>query len=85
MKRSQSHGMDVIESSSMASLHRRVTKASITQERFALSLGYDPTLLSRIIRGLRPAPEGFEARVNNALDRLEAAERAWARVFAEGE
>ena len=39
------------------------------------------------LRGRRPMPEGFEARVHATLDRLEAAERAAAetrkRVLAE--
>ena len=47
------------------------------------------TLLNAILRGRREAPEGFEARVHAALDRLEAAERAAEeareRVLAEGE
>ena len=38
--------------------------------------GIDRSLLSRYLRGLRKPPEGFEARLNATLDRLEAAERA---------
>ena len=48
----------------------------LTQERVALALGIDPSLLGRYLRGIRPMPEGFEARINATLDRLEAAERA---------
>ena len=39
-------------------------------------MGIEPTLFSRILRGIRPMPEGFEERVHAALDRLEAAEKA---------
>ena len=48
----------------------------IPQERVALELGIDRSLLSRYLRGLRKPPEGFKARLNATLDRLEAAERA---------
>ena len=36
----------------------------------------NPTLFSRILRGLRPEPADFERRVTAALDRLEQAEQA---------
>ncbi len=36
----------------------------------------DPSLLSAIMHGRRPAPPDFEANVTAALDLLEAAERA---------
>ena len=39
-------------------------------------LGIHPTLLSAYMNGRREPPEGFEARLNTTLDRLEAAERA---------
>ena len=48
----------------------------LTQERVALALGIDPSLLGRYLRGIRPMSEGFEARLHTTLDRLEAAERA---------
>ena len=51
-------------------------------------MGIEPTLFSRILRGLRPMPEGFEGQVMATLDRLGAAEQAAAeareRVLAEG-
>lgn len=68
-------------------IQQRIAKLGMTQERLAQQLDYDPTLFSRLIRGLRAAPHGFEERVSRALDRLEAAERAAeearARVLAE--
>ena len=48
----------------------------IPQERVALELGIDRSLLSRYLRGLRKPPEDFEARLNATLDKLEAAEKA---------
>ncbi len=57
-------------------LRQRIRDASITQERLALQLECDPSLFSRYLRGLRPAPDGFAAKVAAALDRLEQAEAA---------
>ena len=54
----------------------RIALLGIPQERVALEMGIDRSLFSRYLRGLRKPPEGFEARVNTTLDRLEAAERA---------
>ena len=65
-----------VKETHIAGLRGRVARSPLTQERFAKDLGIEPTLFSRILRGLRPMPEGFEARVTAALDRLEAAERA---------
>ena len=53
-----------------------IRRSSVTQERLALSLGYDPTLFSRILRGLRPMPADFEPRLYEVLDRVERAELA---------
>lgn len=61
---------------SFEQLRQRIRDASITQERLALQLGFDPSLFSRYLRGLRPAPDGFAARVGAALDKLEQAEAA---------
>ena len=36
----------------------------------------DPSLLSRVLRGLRPKPRDFDALVNRALTVAEKAERA---------
>ena len=55
---------------------RQLAHRGITQEQIAARLGYDPTLLSRILRGLRPAPDGFADRLETTLDQLEAAEAA---------
>ena len=65
-----------------------MARIGISQERVALEIGVDPTLFSRILRGLRPMPEDFEEQVMEALDLLERAEkagqRARERVLREG-
>ena len=48
----------------------------ITQERVAVDIGIDPGLLNRYLRGIRPMPEGLEARINAALGLRERAEQA---------
>ena len=66
----------------------RIFRAGVTQEQIAQAMGIEPTLFSRILRGLRPMPEGFEQRIHATLDRLEAAEKAAQnareRALAEG-
>ena len=47
-----------------------------SQDWLAREIGMDPTLFSRVLRGLRPTPPDFHARVDTALSRHEAAERA---------
>ena len=54
----------------------RIARLPLSQEQIALKAGYEPSLLSRILRGLRPEPADFERRVTAALDRLERAEQA---------
>ena len=57
-------------------IRTRLALLGIPQERIALEMGIDRSLFSRYLRGLRKPPEGFEARLNATLDRLEVAERA---------
>ena len=57
-------------------MRSRLAKLGVSQERVALAAGYEPSVFSRILRGLRPEPEDFERRVTAALDRLEEAELA---------
>ena len=57
-------------------MRSRLAQLGLSQERVALAAGYDPSLFSRILRGLRPEPADFERRVTAALNRLERAERA---------
>ena len=68
-------------------LGRRIASSSATQEAIAAQVGYDPTVFSRILRGLRRRPADFEDRVYEAIDVLEcadvAAEEARQRVLAE--
>ena len=57
-------------------LRQSIVLSGVTQERVAVALGIDPAQMSRILRGLRPMPDGFEERVLAALKRLAAAEQA---------
>ena len=57
-------------------IRTRIFQLGISQERVARAAGYDPSLFSRILNGLRRTPEEFEERIHATLDRLEAAERA---------
>ena len=67
----------------------RIAEIGVVQADVAVHLGIHPTLLNAILRGRRPMPEGFEARVHATLDRLETAEQAAQeareRVLAETE
>ena len=54
----------------------RMAEIGVLQADLAVLLGMHPTLLNAILRGRRPAPPDFEARLNATLDRLEAAEKA---------
>ncbi len=60
----------------VATIRDRIRLLGISQERVAQAAGYDPTLFSRYLRGLRPPPPDFFEKVNAALDRLERAEKA---------
>ena len=62
----------------MSSRHiqTRIASFPLSQEQIALEAGYEPSLFSRILRGLRPEPADFARRVTAALDRLEQAEQA---------
>lgn len=54
----------------------RMAAFGISQERLAISIGMERSALNRYLRGVRTFPQGFEARIHQALDVLEAAERA---------
>ena len=64
----------------MSPIRTRLIQMGLTQERVAVALGIDPSLLGRYLRGIRSMPEGMEARINAALDLLEEEKRAaaWA-------
>ena len=69
-------------------LKAKIFQAGVTQEQVARLMGIEPATFSRILRGLRTMPEGFEKNLKHALDRLEAAGRAAdearARVLDDG-
>ena len=66
----------------------RLAEVGVTQQDLANVIGFSPSSLNRILKGHRSPPKHFEARVKEALDRLEAAEkaaeRARSRVLAKG-
>ena len=57
-------------------IHERIQRSTTTQEKLAQAIGYEPSLFSRIIRGLRPMPDGFETKVARMLTQLEMADEA---------
>ena len=69
-------------------IQTRIASFPLSQEQIALKAGYEPSLFSRILRGLRPEPADFARRVTAALDRLEraelAADRARQKVLGKG-
>ena len=71
----------------MDAIQVRVRQSSVSQERVAKEAGYPVTAFSRMLRGLRARPPGFEDQVYAALDALEcaemAAEEARRRVLAQ--
>ena len=57
-------------------LRARIAELGVRHADVALQLGVHPSLLSAVLNGRRTPPEGFEAKVTAALNRLEKAERA---------
>ena len=76
-------------SSDIPSIRARIAYLDLTREQVALAMGMERSSLSRYLNGTRPMPEGMEARIHAALDKLERAERAAQeareRVLAEEE
>ena len=60
----------------------RLARLGRSQDWLSKQIGMDPTLFSRVLRGLRPTSADFHARVEVALSRHEAAERAAATARA---
>ena len=78
-----------MKETTVSKLRGRMAETGIRRQDVAILLGYSETMFSLLINGKRPAPEGFQARIHAALDRLERAERAAQkereRVLAEAE
>ena len=60
----------------ISQLRARIARLGVRQGEVAHLSGIEESRFSRILRGRRPAPPDFEARVQATLDRLEAAEQA---------
>ncbi len=71
----------------VAAIRARIATLGLTQDVVARAAHIDQSLVSRYLRGLRPLNAERIERLNTALDRLEAEERAAdearARVRAE--
>lgn len=50
--------------------------AKVTQEQVAEVLGIERTVFSRTLRGLRNMPQGFEEKVNRAIELVAKADQA---------
>ena len=61
---------------SVDQIRSRILQAGITQDRVAREARISSTVLSRVLRGLRDMPDGFEERVLAAIDLLEKADQA---------
>ena len=57
----------------LSRIRGRIAEVGIRQADLAAHLEIHETLLNAILRGRRPMPEGFEARVHETLDLLEQA------------
>ena len=77
-----------VNSVPITAIARRIALSGLTREAVAVEAGIHPSVMSRVLRGLRRPPKNFNERVNSALDRLVAAEKAAdearARVLAQG-
>lgn len=76
-------------SSDIPSIGARIAYLNLTREQVALAIGMKRSALSRYLNGTCPMPDGMEARIHAAPDKLERAERAAQeareRVLAEEE
>ena len=70
----------MIYTEAMTPIRTRLIQMGLTQERVAVALGIDPSLLGRYLRGIRPMPEGMEARIHAALDEMEEEQRVAAEA-----
>ena len=77
-----------VHSVHLSEIKLRIFELGIRQEQVADEAGYESTLFSRYLNGRRPPPADFREKVNAALDKLEAAEKAGReareRVLREG-
>lgn len=76
-------------SSDIPSIRARIAYLDLTREQVAMAMGLERSALSRYLNGTRRMPDGMEARIHAALDKLEraeqAAQEARERVLAEEE
>ena len=69
-------GDNVMMLKQASEIRGRMAQLGVTQQELAIAMGYERSAITRYLTGARPMPEGFEARVHAALNRLERVKRA---------
>ena len=63
-----------------AVIRGRMAAIGVTQQQVAIAMGLERSAITRYLTGVRPMPEGMEARINAALDTLEEEQRVAAEA-----
>ena len=58
----------------------RMAAIGVTQQEVAITMGLERSAITRYLTGVRPMPEGMEARIHAALDALEEEKRVAAEA-----
>ena len=58
----------------------RMAQIGVTQQEVAITMGLERSAITRYLTGVRPMPEGMEARIHAALDALEEEKRVAAEA-----
>ena len=61
-------------------IRRHMAQIGATQQQVAIAMGLERLAIYRYLTGVRPMPEGMEARVNAALDLLKEEHRVAAEA-----
>ncbi len=64
----------------ISGIRGRMAQIGVTQQELALSMGYERSAITRYLTGVRPMPEGMEARIHATLDGLEEEKRVAAEA-----
>ena len=63
-----------------AVIRGRIAAIAVTQQQVAIAMGLERSAITRYLTGVRPMPEGMEARIHAALDALEEEQRVAAEA-----
>ena len=63
-----------------AVIRGRIAAIAVTQQQVAIAMGLERSAITRYLTGVRPMPEGMEARIHAALDELEEEKRVAAEA-----